>query len=119
MYLEIPKAPFKVGLGQRKPAHAAHEAGDDVDLAVWSSIKRRGPEGTVMILGSLSAPCMDYGCHVECFQTWPLRTDSLAREVWIHVALQENIWVVVKIMVPFWIPIIIRHLISRGSKKGP
>ena len=28
-------------------------------------------------------------------------------------------WVVVKIMVPFWIPIIIRHLIFRVPKKGP
>ena len=28
-------------------------------------------------------------------------------------------WVVVKMMVPFWIPIIIRHLIFRVSKKGP
>ena len=27
--------------------------------------------------------------------------------------------VVVKIMVPFWIPIIIRHLIFRVPKKGP
>ena len=27
--------------------------------------------------------------------------------------------VVVKIMDPFWIPIIIRHLISRVPKKGP
>ena len=29
------------------------------------------------------------------------------------------IWVVVKIMVPFWIPNIIRHLIFRVPKKGP
>ena len=29
------------------------------------------------------------------------------------------IWVVVKIMVPFWIPIIIWHLIFREPKKGP
>ena len=28
-------------------------------------------------------------------------------------------WVVVKIMVPFWVPTIIRHLIFRVSKKGP
>ena len=28
-------------------------------------------------------------------------------------------WVVVKIMVPFWVPIKIRHLIFRVSKKGP
>ena len=30
-----------------------------------------------------------------------------------------GIWVVVKIMVPFWVPIIIRHLIFRVPKKGP
>ena len=29
------------------------------------------------------------------------------------------IWVVVKIMVPFWIPSIIRPLIFRVPKKGP
>ena len=29
----------------------------------------------------------------------------------------ESIWVVAKIMVPFWIPIIIRHLILRVPKK--
>ena len=28
-------------------------------------------------------------------------------------------WVVVKIMVPFWVPIILRHLILRVPKKGP
>ena len=28
-------------------------------------------------------------------------------------------WVVVKIMVPFWVPIAIRHLIFRVPKKGP
>ena len=27
-------------------------------------------------------------------------------------------WVVVKIMVPFWVPIIIRHLLFRVPKKG-
>ena len=30
----------------------------------------------------------------------------------------DPIWVVVKIMVPFWVPIIIRHLICRVPKKG-
>ena len=29
------------------------------------------------------------------------------------------IWVVVKIMVPFWVPNIIRHLIFRVPEKGP
>ena len=31
----------------------------------------------------------------------------------------KYIWVVVKIRVPFWVPIIIRHLIFRVPKKGP
>ena len=31
----------------------------------------------------------------------------------------ESIWVVVKIMVPLWVPIIIRHLLFRVPKKGP
>ena len=30
-----------------------------------------------------------------------------------------TIWVVVKIMVPFWVLIIIRHLLFRVPKKGP
>ena len=30
-----------------------------------------------------------------------------------------TIWVVVKIMVPFWVPIIVRHLLFRVPKKGP
>ena len=30
-----------------------------------------------------------------------------------------SIWVVVKIMVPFWVLINIRHLVFRGPKRGP
>ena len=33
--------------------------------------------------------------------------------------LWVTIWVVVKIMVSFWVPIIIRHLLFRVPKKGP
>ena len=32
--------------------------------------------------------------------------------------MTEGIWVVVKIMAPFWVPIIIRHLIFRVPQKG-
>ena len=32
--------------------------------------------------------------------------------------VETTIWVVVKIMVPFWVPIIILHLIFRVPKKG-
>ena len=37
----------------------------------------------------------------------------------ITVISMVTIWVVVKIMVPFWVLIIIRHLIFRVPKKGP
>ena len=30
-----------------------------------------------------------------------------------------GIWVIVKIMVPVWVPIIIRHLLFKVPKKGP
>ena len=41
------------------------------------------------------------------------------RTLYHAIALKGGIWVVVKIMVPFWAPTIIRHLIFRVSKKGP
>ena len=31
----------------------------------------------------------------------------------------QAIWVVVNVMVPFWVPIFIRHLLFRVPKKGP
>ena len=34
-----------------------------------------------------------------------------------RLCTKKQTWVVVKIMVPFWIPIIIRHLIFRVPKK--
>ena len=33
--------------------------------------------------------------------------------------MRQTRWVVVKIVVPFWVPIIIRPLIFRVPKKGP
>ena len=38
---------------------------------------------------------------------------------WVLQNLNMSIWLVVKIMVPFWVPIIIRPLIFRVPKKGP
>ena len=35
-----------------------------------------------------------------------------------YIYINMYIWVVVKIMVPFWIPIIVRHLIYRVPQKG-
>ena len=44
---------------------------------------------------------------------------ELSNALVIIVKVLGSIWVVVKIMVPFWVPIIIRHLIFRVPKKGP
>ena len=40
--------------------------------------------------------------------------------LWIYGSelLVLRVWVVVKIVVPFWIPIIIRHLIFKGTQRG-
>ena len=32
---------------------------------------------------------------------------------------KTHMWVVVKTMVPFWVPIIVRHLLFRVPQKGP
>ena len=37
----------------------------------------------------------------------------------LQPSLQEFIGLVVKMMVPFWVPIIVRHLLFRVPKKGP
>ena len=37
----------------------------------------------------------------------------------ILIKYQYGIWVVVKIMVPFWLLTIMRQLVFRGPKKGP
>ena len=37
----------------------------------------------------------------------------------MEIGICRDLWVVVKITVPFWIPIIIRHLVFRVPKKGP
>ena len=47
-----------------------------------------------------------------------------AAKLWLAEAiLMQNVgggmWVVVKILVPFWVLSIIRHLVFRGPKKGP
>ena len=36
----------------------------------------------------------------------------------VEASLGSSNWVVVKVMVPFWVPIIIRHLLFRVPKKG-
>ena len=59
------------------------------DIALPAEVAQDSPEGAVVVVpGQVSSCC---GC-------------------WI-------IWVVVKIMVPFWIPITIRHLIFRVAKQ--
>ena len=55
------------------------------------------------------------------FEACRLYLNSDFRVITIRVLTtsEDYIWVVVKIMVPFWTPIIIRHLIFRVPKKGP
>ena len=36
-----------------------------------------------------------------------------------YIGIMGFIWAVVKLMVPFWILIIIRHLVLRVPQKGP
>ena len=47
--------------------------------------------------------------------------DQRSWQAGAHVGFRvcQNMWVVVKNMVPFWVLIIIRHLIFRLPKKGP
>ena len=51
----------------------------------------------------------------EYRRAWPRRAWGEA----MSLACGSCMWVVVKIMVHFWVPIIIRHLIFRVPKKGP
>ena len=44
---------------------------------------------------------------------------NLMKQPWVLIRVPSIIWVVVKIMVPFWVPIIIRHLLFRVPQKGP
>ena len=37
----------------------------------------------------------------------------------LETAIYHSMWMVVKIVVPIWIPMIVRHLIFRVPKKGP
>ena len=59
----------------------------------------------------------------SCYHCNGLRTEGIKRILPIPTPQIYNliivIWVVVKIIVPFWIPMIIRHLIFRVPKKGP
>ena len=50
-------------------------------------------------------------CIIGILTVVPLQKESLL--------IQASTWVVVKIMVPFWVLIIIRHLIFRVPQKGP
>ena len=42
---------------------------------------------------------------------------GIEKQLWGSV--KGALWVVVKIVVPFLVPIIIRHLLFRAPKKGP
>ena len=44
---------------------------------------------------------------------------TLAVTLAAMMPLLGSIWVVVKVMVPFWVPILIQHLLFRVPKSGP
>ena len=45
--------------------------------------------------------------------------EQVRLKVEVCTSFHAAIWVVVKIMVPFWVPIIIRHLLFRVPRKEP
>ena len=55
------------------------------------------------------------GSDIKCHPVF----GSEITHVRFSLELASRIWVVVKIMVPFWVPIIIRHLLFGVPKKGP
>ena len=77
-------------------------------------------KGTIFLWGSYGdvlSPAKIHSRIPSVYWTFSLLTRGrrlhLFRELWFKMN------VVVKIMVPFWVPIIIRHLIFRVPKKGP
>ena len=76
------------------------------------------PKGLNPSLTPYLPPVRRVACYVSQkvhAATWALNSlyrSLLGPEVY-------TIWVVVNIMVPFWILIILRHLIFRVPKKGP
>ena len=61
-------------------------------------------------------------CRVEKLQREHLSSVFTLEEVRVPggpVWQSRHWWVVVKIMVPFWVPNIIRHLLFRVPKEGP
>ena len=57
--------------------------------------------------------------HSFGLEMFELRFITTVLALRVEVWAVTGYWVVVKIMVPFWVPIIIRHLIFRVPKKGP
>ena len=61
------------------------------------------------------------GSGLKAAELGPLEVSKQGcTEPWdVEKTLYNPIWAVVKIMVPFWIPAIIRHLIFRVPKTEP
>ena len=73
------------------------------------------------MLPSLGVPSVDMRFSLQgCIARFiGCKTAAREPELRFGVALLRGIWVVVKIMVPFWVLIILQHLIFRVPKKGP
>ena len=74
---------------------------------------------TYLYLGIILYVCMQVcpgiRIHGILSEIFSLRKNQSA----VSLQAEVIIWVVVKIGVPFWVPIIIRHLIFRVPKTGP
>ena len=63
-------------------------------------------------------------CNSREYSIWPYYNLNSCPIIYVYIYNNnnsnnnKNIWVVIKIMVPFWIPIIVRPLIFRVPKRG-
>ena len=63
--------------------------------------------------------CWYLNCNDSLVSRLPYIISRFANIYSKHVVLFFDIWAVVKMRVPFWVPIIVRRLIFRVPKKGP
>ena len=63
--------------------------------------------------------CWYLNCNDSLVSRLPYIISRFANIYSKHVVLFVDIWAVVKMRVPFWVPIIVRRLIFRVPKKGP
>ena len=73
----------------------------------------------ICIHGPVVSPIPKVWLHLACLRLNQNRLRCPQPPQQEESTVFNGMWVVVRIMVPFWIPIIVRHLIFRVPKKGP